>query len=258
MYLDKIIAAHRAEARTDHRVLDRLIDGAKAMPKTRAFRNSIRATSREHLAVIAEVKRKSPSKGDLNLKLDAGALASTYAASGATCISVLTDESFFGGSRADLESVTSAVIAPVLRKDFTVSPKDVCDARLMGADCVLLIVAALNVAELTDFYALAKEIGLDVLVEVHSGPELEIAVALGADMIGVNQRNLSTFEVDHEIAARMAAKIPSGIIKVAESGVRDGQDAGSLRRAGYDAVLVGESLVVTRDVKAKLQEFLIA
>ena len=228
------------------------------MRKTRGFRESLVGASRSHLAVIAEVKRRSPSKGDLNPDLDAGALAATYESGGASCVSVLTDQNFFGGSVQDLKAASLAIKLPVLRKDFTVSVNDVCDTRLMGADCLLLIVAALDESELRDFYSLGKEIGLDVLVEVHTESDLEVALNIGADMIGVNQRNLATFVVDTEIAAKMSAKIPSSVVKVAESGVRGASDAKALRLASYDAVLVGESLVVSGDVRAKLNEFLVA
>ncbi len=257
MYLDEIITAHRATARADHRAVDRLIGETKSMPKPRGFRDALLAASRSHLAVIAEVKRRSPSKGDLNPDLDAGALAAIYEGSGATCVSVLTDQEFFGGSEQDLMAVSGAINLPVLRKDFTVSVNDVCDARLMGADCLLLIVAALDAGELRDFHSLGKELGLDVLVEVHTESELEVALELGADMIGVNQRNLATFVVDTEVAARMSAMIPSGVVKVAESGVRGAVDARILRRAGYEAVLVGESLVMSGDVQAKMSELLV-
>ncbi len=227
------------------------------MPKTRGFREALLVASRSRLAVIAEVKRRSPSKGDLNADLDAGALAATYEGSGATCVSVLTDHDFFGGSAQDLIAVSRAIKLPVLRKDFTVSISDVCDARLMGADCLLLIVAALDASELRDFYSLGKEIGLDILVEVHTESELEAALEVGADMIGVNQRNLATFVVDTEIAAKMSEKIPSAVVKVAESGVRGAADARVLRLAGYEAVLVGESLVVSGDIPAKMKELLV-
>jgi len=257
LYLDEIIAAHRATARADQRVADRLIGEAKAMPKARGFREALAATSRSHLAVIAEVKRRSPSKGDLNTDLDAGVMAAAYESSGAACVSVLTDQNFFGGSAQDLITVSLAIRLPVLRKDFTVSVNDVCDTRLMGADCLLLIVAALDIGELRDFYSLGKELGLDILVEVHTESELEVALEIGADMIGVNQRNLATFVVDTQIAAKMSAKIPSAVVKVAESGVRGAADARLLREAGYEAVLVGESLVVSVDVSAKMKELLV-
>jgi indole-3-glycerol phosphate synthase len=142
---------------------------------------------------------------------------------------------------------------PVIRKDFTVCERDVLDARIMGADCVLLIAAALDTAELTAFHALAVEIGLDVLVEIHDEAELELALAAGADLIGVNQRDLVTFQVDHERAVRMAGVIPDTAVKVAESGVRGPDDATSLRAAGYHAVLVGETLVTAADPAAALR-----
>lgn len=197
--------------------------------------------------MIAEIKRRSPSKGDLHPDLDPAALARTYEASGASCVSVLTDESFFGGSVADLRAARAAVAIPVLRKDFTVSPHDVFDARIMGADCLLLIVAALGPGELRSLHDLAIGLGLDVLVETHDEREIERALAVGARMIGVNQRDLHTFEVDHERALRVVDAMPADVIKVAESGVRGASDAASLRAAGYDAVLVGETLLVSHD-----------
>src|SRR5262249_21526110 len=148
-----------------------------------------------------------------------------------------------GGSADDLRAAHDAVPLPVLRKDFTVTAADVCDARIMGADCVLLIAAALDDTGLTDFHALAREIGLDVLVEIHDEAELERAMAVGADLVGVNQRDLVTFEVDTERAVRMASLMPDDVVRVAESGVRDPADAAALAGAGYHAVLVGESVV---------------
>jgi indole-3-glycerol phosphate synthase len=167
---------------------------------------------------------------------------------------VLTDEEFFGGSADDLRRAREACDLPVLRKDFTVSPRDVCDARLMGADCVLLIAAALDPAELVELHRLAADVGLDVLVEIHDEAELEVAVAAGSTLIGVNQRDLVTFQVDHERALRMAAVIPPGVVRVAESGVRGGDDARALHEAGYDAVLVGETLVTAADPAAAIRE----
>jgi indole-3-glycerol phosphate synthase len=183
----------------------------------------------------------------LNATLDPADLAMTYEDGGAECLSVLTDRQFFGGSATDLTEARAVTKVPVLRKDFTVAPHDVCDARLMGADCVLLIAAALSAEELRSFHALATEIGLDALVEVHDERELEVALGVGATLVGVNQRDLVTFEVDNDRAARMAAAIPDGIVKVAESGVRGGDDARALHDAGYHAVLVGETLVTATD-----------
>ncbi len=160
---------------------------------------------------------------------------------------MLTDVEFFGGSADDLAAARSAVPLPVLRKDFTVAPADVYDARLMDADAVLLIVAALADEELGDLLRLADEMGLDALVEVHDEEELDRALAGGATLIGVNQRDLVTFEVDHARALRVAEAIPAGVLAVAESGIGDAEDASRLARAGYQAVLVGESLVTSTD-----------
>jgi indole-3-glycerol phosphate synthase len=207
----------------------------------------LRDDSLHQLAVIAEIKRRSPSKGVLREGIDASNLARSYEGGSASCLSVLTDDVSFGGSVDDLLKARAATAMPVLRKDFTVSELDVCDARIMGADCVLLIAAALSQPELVAFHQLAIDIGLDVLVETHDETEVERALLAGATMIGVNQRDLVTFQVDRERAVRMASVIPIGVIRVAESGVRDANDAQSLRDAGYDAVLVGESLVVSND-----------
>jgi indole-3-glycerol phosphate synthase len=243
-YLDAILARHRAAAAADARSTGELAERARELPPCRGFREAL--VSGDELAVIAEVKRRSPSKGDLAPDLDPAALAGDYAGAGAACLSVLTDAESFGGSPDDLRSARAAVGIPVLRKDFTVSANDVCDARLMGADCVLLIAAALDDAELTDFAALAVDLGLDVLVEVHDEEELARALAsTPGDLIGVNQRDLVTFQVDQERAVRMAAAIPDGAVRVAESGVRGREDALALAGAGYHAVLVGEHLVTS-------------
>ena len=247
-YLDGILLAHRRTAAGDQRVEDELLDAARAMGPTRGFAGAIRAA--DGLAVIAEVKRRSPSKGDLFADLDPARLAGQYEAGGATCLSVLTDEVHFGGSPDDLAAARGATGLPVLRKDFTVSTRDVLDARLMGADCVLLIAAALDDDELAEFHRVATDVGLDALVEVHDEAELERALTVGATLVGVNQRDLVTFEVDHERAVRMAAAFPDHVVSVAESGVRGPDDAAALAAAGYHAVLVGESLVTSGDPTA--------
>jgi indole-3-glycerol phosphate synthase len=247
-YLDRILAAHREKASVDARSVESLLDAISGAPRTRGFRAALGATT--GLGVIAEVKRRSPSKGPLAPDLDPAALATDYAAGGASCLSVLTDEDFFGGSAEDLVAARGAVQIPVLRKDFTVSEHDVLDARRMGADAVLLIAAALDDDELRDFHDLATEVGLDALVEIHDEPELDRALAVGATLIGVNQRDLVTFEVDTDRAVRMAPLMPDGVVRVAESGVRGREDAARLARAGYHAVLVGESLVTSGDPRA--------
>jgi indole-3-glycerol phosphate synthase len=244
-YLDRILAAHRARAAADERALAPLVVEARAQARARGFAGALRDA--EGLAVIAEVKRRSPSKGDLAVGLDPAALAAAYERGGAACLSVLTDRDFFGGSPDDLRAARAATHLPVLRKDFTVSPADVCDARIMGADAVLLIAAALDDGELAELHGLAVEVGLDALVEVHDEAELERALAVGADLIGVNQRDLVTFEVDNARAERVGAAMPGGVVRVAESGVRGPEDAAALAGAGFDAVLVGELLVTSGD-----------
>jgi indole-3-glycerol phosphate synthase len=244
-YLDKILAAHRDEARSDPRSLDRLVEEARQQAPTRGFRRAVAEAS--GLAVISEIKRRSPSKGDLNPGVDPATWAAAYARGGATCLSVLTDPQFFGGSAQDLGAARSAVPVPVLRKDFAVSALDVCDTRIMGADAILLIVAALDDLELADFHDLAVELGLDVLVETHDEAEVDRALSVGATMIGVNQRDLVTFEVDQQRAIRLAAALPAEVVRVAESGVTGPEDARALHAAGYQAVLVGEALMTSGD-----------
>lgn len=254
-YLDSILLWHRDRAQADARELNDLVQQATQCAPPRGFAKSI--ASAPHLAVIAEIKRRSPSKGELLSGLDPAAIARQYQSGGASCLSVLTDENHFGGSALDLQIARDACSVPVLRKDFTVDAKDVCDARIMGADCVLLIAAALSPAQLNDFLSLARQIDIDALVEVHDENELAVAIDAGATMVGVNQRDLVTFQVDHERAVRMGSLIPSNLIKVAESGVRGRADAESLRQAGYDAVLVGEHLVTSVDPAAAVTELCI-
>jgi indole-3-glycerol phosphate synthase len=247
-YLDTIVAAHRAAAEADDRSLDELLAAAAACPPTRGFAESLRRGST--LRVIAEIKRRSPSKGDLNPGLEPAQVASAYERGGAACLSVLTDAEFFGGSVGDLQAARSACAIPVLRKDFTIDARDIADARLMGADAVLLIVAALEDAELRAFLAIAGELAIDALVEVHDERELDRAADAGASIIGVNQRDLTTFEIDRELAAKLAPRMPDGAVTVAESGIRGVDDASAVAAAGFRAVLVGESVVTSGDPTA--------
>jgi indole-3-glycerol phosphate synthase len=240
-YLERIVAAHRDAARADRRPLDDLLHQARRQPPARDFTGALAGGDR--LAVIAEVKRRSPSKGALAPDLDPARLAGAYRAGGAAALSVLTDGEFFGGGAGDLAAARSAVGLPVLRKDFTVSPADVADARIMGADAVLLIVAALDPGELVELHRLAVELGLAALVEVHDEAEAEAALAAGASLVGVNQRDLRTFEVDTDRAVRVARRLPAGVLAVAESGIAGADDARRLADAGFAAVLVGETLV---------------
>lgn len=246
-YLDDILAAHRRRAADDSRDSDELRRSLSDLEPARGFATRLRQDSADGLAVISEIKRRSPSKGALNVDLDPVEVARRYVSGGASCLSVLTDEDHFGGSAADLRAARAAVDVPVLRKDFTVDARDVLDTRSMGADCVLLIVAALAPDELIAFHRLAVDIGIDALVEIHDEAELEVALAADATLIGVNQRDLVTFEVDHQRAERMASRIPDHVVKIAESGVRGPDDARRLKAAGYHAILVGESVVTASD-----------
>jgi indole-3-glycerol phosphate synthase len=257
-YLADILASHRAHARDDRRDPDELAERAQeatragSLPAPRDFAGALRGSgsgsgSESGITCIAEVKRRSPSKGDLDPDLQPDLVAKEYVAGGASCLSVLTDEKFFGGSVADLQAAREASGLPVLRKDFTVAEVDIIDARLMGADAVLLIAAALNDDELTRFQARATALGLAALVEVHDEEELDRALAAGARLVGVNQRDLRTFAVDQERARTLAARIPADVVAVAESGIRDGEDSMRLADAGYDAILVGETLVRASD-----------
>lgn len=255
-YLDDIVAWHRQRALNDTRSFADLLSEAESCVPTRGFASSIRDTP--HLAVIAEIKRKSPSKGDLNASLNPSELAQQYQRGGASCLSVLTDTNHFGGSVADLQLARGACSVPVIRKDFTVDARDICDARIMGADCVLLIAAILSAEEMSTYLDLCREVDIDALVEVHDEAELELAMNAGAVMVGVNQRDLVTFAVDQARAVRMAPRIPDHVVRVAESGVRGRDDALALRAAGYDAILVGEHLVTSPDPEAALTELCVA
>lgn len=219
-----------------------VIDAASALSPTSTIR------------VLAEIKRASPSKGDLSSIEDVAGLASTYANGGASAISVLTEQRGFKGRLADLEIVRSAVKVPLLRKDFISSEYQILEARAFGADIVLLIVAGLEPKRLAELKSFAEQLGLFVLVETHNELEVRQAVHLGVSLLGINARDLSTFETDRDLFARLVPLIPSGTIKIAESAVRDADDVRHYRKAGADVVLVGEALV-TGQAEALLREF---
>jgi indole-3-glycerol phosphate synthase len=209
-------------------------------------------------AVIAEVKKASPSKGVLCADFDPARIACDYLRGGAAAISVLTDESFFQGSLAHLEAVRSAAGLPVLRKDFTISNVHIVEAAAHGADAILLIAAILTERELRDFREAAARYGMAALVEVHNHRELDAAVAAGSEIIGVNNRNLSTFEVTLDTSLRLAEHMPEGVLRVSESGIHDARDVARLRAAGYTAFLVGEHLMKSGDPAAALQQLVAA
>ena len=209
----------------------------------------------ERVKIIAEVKRASPSRGVIAEIADPAALAVSYEAGGASAISVLTEGRRFGGSLDDLEAVREVVSIPVLRKDFIADPYQVFEARAAGADLVLLIAAALDQQTMQQLHRLINELGMTALVETHNTEEVSRAIDLGASVIGVNARDLSTFELDQDLFGRLADQIPSGVVRVAESAVKTAADVAHYRAAGADVVLVGEALV-TSDPIVTLREFL--
>lgn len=215
-------------------------------------------SDRSQLKVIAEIKRRSPSKGDLASIADPASLAVQYADGGAAVISVLTEQRRFNGSLADLDAVRAAVDIPLLRKDFMIDEYQIWEARAHGADLILLIVASLTDAQLREYTALSRELGMNVLVETHTPGEVERAVAAGARIIGVNVRNLKTLDVDRSVFADLAAGIPAGALVVGESGVRGVDDVRHYAASGANAVLVGESLVSDATPRERIAEFMAA
>lgn len=216
------------------------LDSAKPL---RGAQSRLAAPTEGNIHVIAEVKRSSPSKGELAVISDPAALAAAYQEGGATVVSVLTEERRFKGSMKDFELVRSEIDIPMLRKDFIVTEFQVVESRLLGADLLLLIVAGLSKSQLVDFYQLSTELGMDILVEIHDERELEIAVDLGAQIIGINSRNLKTLDVDTSAFDRLIPMVPADRIKVAESGIRLASEVDHLRELGAQAILVGETLV---------------
>jgi indole-3-glycerol phosphate synthase len=212
--------------------------------------------SRDEMNVIAEVKRSSPSKGNLAPISDPAALAEKYQEAGAAAVSVLTEQRRFGGSLGDLDAVRSRIEIPVLRKDFMVDEYQFLEARAHGADIVLLIVAALSKTQLKDFYDLATELGMASLVEVHTQSELESAMDISPRIVGVNSRNLKTLEVSASVFEELIPTIPSSVIRVAESGISTRADVAQAQKAGATAILVGESLVKSGDPISAMRELL--
>lgn len=246
--LDRILATKREEVTALRRRAAELRARAADLPPARDFAGALRRP--REVALLAEIKRRSPSAGEIRGGADPVEIARAYAAGGAAALSVLTDERYFGGSLGVLEAVREAVELPLLRKDFIIDGSQVWEARNAGADAVLLIVRALSRQELEELEGLAREAGLGSLVEVHDRKELEIALQVGARVVGVNNRDLDTFETDLGLSLELAAGVPGAVALVAESGIRTPADVQSLGAAGVDAVLVGESLMRQEDVGA--------
>jgi indole-3-glycerol phosphate synthase len=242
--LDSIVTAARRAVSQRLRSSDvRALERAAARHTPRGFRNQLRRVAQDGIAVIAELKKASPSKGLIRADFRPSELAPELQRAGAAALSVLTDEQFFQGSLDYLREASSCSSLPCLRKDFIVDEFQIVEARANCADAILLIVAALDQGELVTLAEVARSYSLDVLCEAHDERELLRALDAGCDLIGVNSRNLRTFDVDLETAFRLAEKIPAGCVRVAESGIQSGADLARLRSAGYEAFLIGEWLM---------------
>lgn len=257
--LQKILARKREEIaeRAAQLPLAELRARALTAPPPRGFVNAIRTRiSAGKPAVIAEIKKASPSKGLLRADFNPAEIAKSYERHGATCLSVLTDRDFFQGADEHLQRARAACALPVLRKDFTIDPYQIYEARMLGADCILLIVAALGDNLMRELAKLAHDIGLDVLVEVHDAGELERALALDTPLIGINNRDLRSFEVRLETTIDLLAQIPKDHIVVTESGIHTPADVARMRQNGVNVFLVGEAFMRTADPGAKLAQLL--
>jgi indole-3-glycerol phosphate synthase len=256
MILDDILVRTRADlAIRRERVSPAVLESACAgLAPARSLAAVLRRPG--GVTCIAEHKRRSPSAGWIRQGSDVADVVRAYANAGAAALSVLTDEPFFGGSLDDLRAARAAVPIPILRKDFIVDRYQVLEARAAGADAILIIVSALADAEITALLVAAREAGVDALVEVHDRAELDRALALGANIIGINNRDLRTFTIDRDLAIRLRALVPSDRVVVAESGIRDAADVERLRAAGVDAMLVGETLMRAADPRAALAALL--
>ena len=251
--LDSIIAGVREDLEQRRLPMGKLLEHLEKAPPVRDCLPNLLS---EEISIISEIKRSSPSKGSLAPIDDAAGLAAQYEQAGAAVISVLTERRRFGGSLDDLDTVRKAVDIPVLRKDFMVSEYQFYEARAHGADVVLLIVAALSQNQLDDYYQLSKELGMKALVEVHTHDELERALEISPEIVGVNSRNLKTLEVDTQAFSQLIPQIPSGIARVAESGISKRDDVVFAQECGATAILVGEALVRAQSPSVAINELL--
>ena len=259
--LQRILAAKAEEVRerSSRRPLTQLRAELETVAPPRDFLGALRAAADAgRPAVIAEIKKASPSQGVLRPEFDTAAIARSYAAAGASCLSILTDERFFHGDAACLAEGRAACTLPVRRKDFMIDPWQVYESRLMGADCILLIVRALGDAQLADLAGLASGLGMDALLEVHDGEELERALALAPPFVGINNRNLASFHTDPDVTLGLLPKIPAGCLVVTESGIRTRADVEKMRGAGVQGFLVGETFMRAPDPGQKLAELFAA
>ncbi len=257
--LSRILDDKRREIETRKGVesLEALQQRARRMPPPRRFAEALRRAAADRpFAIIAEIKKASPSKGLIRPDLRPAEIAGAYERGGAACLSVLTDETYFQGSLSDLQAARAAAGLPALRKDFTIDPYQVYESRAAGADAILLIAAALTDEKLEELFRLARELGLDALIEVHDRAEMERALRLEPDLIGVNNRNLKTLEVSLETTRALLPLKPPGAVLVSESGFSRRRDLEALRRRGVDAFLIGESLMRAADPGQALSELM--
>lgn len=257
-FLEKIISQKKVEVEEEkkRRSFSELKKLVRGMRPRNDFRTAISRKNGESVKVIAEIKRASPSKGVIAENVDPVELARDYRDGGASAISVLTEKDFFKGSSLDLHNVHDSVPdVPILRKDFIIDEYQIYESVQIGADAILLIVAALNEVELKNLASAAKGLGLDSLVEVHSEKELDIALSIGADIIGVNNRDLVTLEVSAAVSERLSGRIPKGIVSVSESGIREVSGLRAALESGYHAVLIGEHFMRAKDRAAELKKF---
>ena len=252
--LDDILATKREEVseRKQAQPVAKLEALCKEQADPRGFAAALAKGTAERAAVISEIKRASPSKGLIREHFDVAEIARSYASHGAACLSVLTDVSYFQGSDDHLRTARAAVDLPIIRKDFVVDPYQITEARALGADCVLLIVSALDIMQLTTLYQHARNLGLDVLIEVHDRTELEAALTLRPELIGVNNRNLKTFEVSLDTTIDLLPHMPEDVVKVTESGIRNRADIQRMQDVGVHAFLVGEAFMRAQDPGAEL------
>ena len=259
--LSKILAAKAEEVRigSEARPLRQLKAEVEHAPEPRDFLGALKAAAEAgRPAVIAEIKKASPSQGVLRTAFDPAAIARSYAAAGASCLSILTDRQFFHGEPEYLKQGRAACALPVLRKDFIVDPWQVYEARVMGADCILLIMKALGDAQLWELAALAADLGMDALLEVHDGEELERALALKPPFVGINNRDLTSFHTDPAVTLGLLPRIPQDCLVVTESGIKSREDVARMREHGVKGFLVGEAFMRADDPGAKLAELFAA
>lgn len=256
MILDRILQTKRQEVAQAKIARPRQALQAEPLWKEarRGFAAAIRAQARR--CVIAEIKKASPSRGIIRESFDPASHAAAYERAGATCLSVLTDVQFFGGSLADLAAARRACALPLLRKDFVIDPYQIDEARAWGADAVLLIVAALDATTFAELYKAAGHAGLDVLTEVHTGAELEQALAAGATLVGINNRDLHTFATSLDVTRELVGRVPAGVTVISESGFRRGAEMAELEALGVRGFLIGEQLMAAADPGAALAELL--